>query len=100
MGFPGNILKELQDLSSQLILDEIAKIYESGHVAIEENGAEKTDPLHCESLIRSTKVGLISNIELVPHGQNDDRCENVVQPRINELAQSCQVTPTTQDIRR
>lgn len=70
------------------MLHDIAKTHEIGQyvvghldiraVAIEENGAKKTDLLHCESPIGSTKVDLIPNVERVPYEQKDDRCENVV----------------------
>jgi len=75
-------------LSNQLILHEIAKTYESGQyvvgdldisaVAVEENRAEKTNLLHCESPIGGAKVDLIPNVERVPYEQKDDRCENIV----------------------
>ena len=70
------------------MLHEIAETYETGQyvvghldisaIAVEENGAEKTNLLHCETPIGGTKVDLISNIERVPYEQKDDRCENIV----------------------
>ena len=70
------------------MVHEIAETYETGQyvvghldisaIAVEENGAEKTNLLHCETPIGGTKVDLISNIERVPYEQKDDRCENIV----------------------
>jgi hypothetical protein len=70
------------------MLHEIAETYETGQyvvghldisaIAVEENGAKKTNLLHCETPIGGTKVDLISNVERVPYEQKDDRCENIV----------------------
>ena len=70
------------------MVHEIAETYETGQyvvghldisaIAVEENGAEKTNLLHCETPIGGTKVDLISNVERVPYEQKDDRCENIV----------------------